>query len=170
MSAIKEDPDNGTGEPEPVAKRIRTEGVRRHHYTVSAKQRVVQDPEEHVGFTHEQLVEILTKAVRIWDKLSPICCNNHKYQFTAHHLCRLYTKRFAGKTVTRLQPYHALDSSAKGFKYVDQKDAVAALQDILDTVFPQKKLYLSLTLDAGQGVLRDVFEKVRDSILVDVSP
>jgi hypothetical protein len=165
MSAIKEDPENGTSEP--AAKRIRTEGVRRHYFTV-AKQRVVQDPEEHEGFTHEKLVAILTKAVRIWDKLSPIYCNDDKYQFIEHHLFRLYTKRFSVNSVTSLQPHNALVSWTKGFKYVDENDAVAALQDILDTVFPKLKIYHSHTLSAGQRVLRDVFEKVRDSILVDI--
>jgi hypothetical protein len=178
MSAIKEDPDNGTSEP--LAKRVRTEGVRRHYYTV-AKQRVVRDPEEHEGFTHDKLVEILTKAVRIWDKLSPIYCNNDKYQFIGHHLHRLYTTRFPIHT-TKLQSCRALDRYTKGFKYVDEKDTIAALQDILETVFPRNKFnqeHLQLLnkfhqehlqlLKTGQGVLKDIFEKVRDSILVDIS-
>ena len=166
MSAIKEDPDGGTNEP--VAKRIRTEGVRRHRYTV-AKQRIVEDPEEHDGFTHEKLVELLTKAVRIWDKLSPIYCNNQKHQFIRHHLHEIYTGRFAAGSVTTLHRCFELHSSAQGFKYVDQKDTVAALKDIFETVFPKNRVYVQKALSAGQGVLSDIFAKVRDSILVDAS-
>jgi hypothetical protein len=168
MSAVKTDPDGENGNQEPLAKRIRTEGVRRHHYTV-AKQRVVQDPEEQEGFTHEKLVDILTKAVHIWDKLSPMYSNDTKYDFVRHHLYKMYLKRFSLLSVTKLTNCHEPHSEAKGFKLVDKTATIAALQDIFDTAFPEQKNYTQLRLHAGQAVLRDVFEKVRDSILVDIS-